>query len=95
MEKQCTSQHLLPAGHLFAIDVVSGEFKWVFAISQITYGGGALVASDGTIYQCVRNATINNVYINPNGTQKWAVKLDAAVGAFPAIVCRWCSLLSY
>ena len=75
-----------PAGHLFAIDVVSSEFKWVFAISQITYGGGALVAPDGTIYQCVRNATINNVYaINPNGTQKWAVKLDAAIGAFPAL----------
>ena len=75
-----------PAGHLFAIDVVSGEFKWVFAISQITYGGGALVAPDGTIYQCVRNATINNVYaINPNRTQKWAVKLDAAIGAFPAL----------
>ena len=75
-----------PAGHLFAIDVVSGEFKWVFAISQITYGGGALVAPDGTIYQCVRNATINNVYaINPNGTQKWAVKLDVAIGAFPAL----------
>ena len=75
-----------PAGHLFAIDVVSGEFKWVFAISQITYGGGALVAPDGTIYQCVRNATINNVYaVNPNGTQKWAVKLDAAIGAFPAL----------
>ena len=75
-----------PAGHLFVIDVVSGEFKWVFAISQITYGGGALVAPDGTIYQCVRNATINNVYaINPNGTQKWAVKLDAAIGAFPAL----------
>lgn len=75
-----------PAGHLFAIDVVSGEFKWVFAISQITYGGGALVAPDGTIYQCVRNVTINNVYaINPNGTQKWAVKLDAAIGAFPAL----------
>lgn len=75
-----------PAGHLFAIDVVSGEFKWVFAISLITYGGGALVAPDGTIYQCVRNATINNVYaINPNGTQKWAVKLDAAIGAFPAL----------
>lgn len=75
-----------PAGHLFAIDVVSGEFKWVFAISQITYGGAALVAPDGTIYQCVRNATINNVYaINPNGTQKWAIKLDAAIGAFPAL----------
>ena len=58
----------------------------MFAISQITYGGGALVAPDGTIYQCVRNATINNVYaINPNGTQKWAIKLDAAIGAFPAL----------
>lgn len=75
-----------PAGHLFAIDVVSGEFKWVFAIDKVTYGGGALVGSDGTIYQCVKNATINNVYaINPNGTQKWAVKLDAAIGAFPAL----------
>lgn len=75
-----------PAGHLFAIDVVSGEFKWVFAISQITYGGGALVAPDGTIYQCVRKNTIDNVYaINPNGTQKWAVKLDAEIGAFPAL----------
>lgn len=75
-----------PAGHLFAIDIVSGEFKWVFAISQITYGGGAVVAPDGTIYQCVRNATIDNVYaINPNGTQKWALKLDGAIGAFPAL----------
>ena len=25
-----------PAGHLFAIDVVSGEFKWVFAIDKVT-----------------------------------------------------------
>ena len=80
-----------PAGHLFAIDVVSGEFKWVFAISQITYGGGALVAPDGTIYQCVRNATINNVYaINPNGTQKWAIKLDAAIGALSADGVLYC-----
>lgn len=75
-----------PAGHLFAIDIVTGEFKWVFAISQITYGGGALVAPNGTIYQCVRNATIDNVYaILPNGTQKWALKLDGAIGAFPAL----------
>ena len=51
-----------PAGHLFAIDVVSGEFKWVFAIDKVTYGGGALVGSDGTIYQCVSNASVNNVY---------------------------------
>lgn len=75
-----------PAGHLFAIDVISGEFKWAFGIDKITYGGGAVVATDGTIYQCVRDASINNVYaINPNGTQKWALKLDGAIGAFPAL----------
>ena len=76
-----------PAGHLFAIDVVSGEFKWVFAIDKVTYGGGALVGSDGTIYQCVSNASVNNVYaIAPtNGKQKWAVKLDGVIGAFPAL----------
>lgn len=75
-----------PAGHLFAIDVVSGEFKWVYAISKITYGGGALVAPDGTIYQCVRDKTIDNVYaINPDGTKKWSLQLDGPVGAFPAL----------
>lgn len=75
-----------PAGHLFALDVVSGEFKWVFAIDKITYGGGALVGSDGTIYQCVRDASIKNVYaINPNGTQKWSLQLDGPIGAFPAL----------
>lgn len=75
-----------PAGHLFAIDVVSGEFKWVYAINKITYGGGALVAPDGTIYQCVRDKTIDNVYaINPDGTQKWSRQLDGPVGAFPAL----------
>lgn len=72
-----------PAGHLFALDVVSGEFKWVFAIDKITYGGGALVGPDGTIYQCVRDASIKNVYaINPNGTQKWSLQLDGPIGAF-------------
>lgn len=75
-----------PAGHLFAIDVVSGEFKWGYAINKITYGGGALVAPDGTIYQCVRDKTIDNVYaINPDGTQKWSRQLDGPVGAFPAL----------
>lgn len=75
-----------PAGHLFAIDVVSGEFKWVYAISKITYGGGALVAPDGTIYQCVRDKSIDNVYaINPDGTKKWSRQLDGPVGAFPAL----------
>lgn len=75
-----------PAGHLFAVDVVSGEFKWVFAIDKITYGGGAVVGDDGTIYQCARDASIKNIYaINPNGTQKWALQLDGPIGAFPAL----------
>ncbi len=75
-----------PAGHLFAIDVVSGDFKWAFAISKITYGGGAVVGEDGTIYQCVSDASIDNVYaIQPNGVQKWALKLDGKVEAFPAL----------
>lgn len=75
-----------PAGHLFAIDVVSGEFKWRYVISKITYGGGALVAPDGTIYQCARDKSIENVHaINPDGTKKWSLQLDGPVGAFPAL----------
>ncbi len=75
-----------PAGHLFAIDVVSGQIKWSFAINKITYGGGALVDNNGTIYQCVRDKTIDNVYaINPNGSKKWSLLLDAPIGAFPAL----------
>lgn len=75
-----------PAGHLFAIDVISGEFKWAFAINKITYGGGAVVGQDGTIYQCVRDKSIENVYaINPNGSKKWSLKLDGPIGAFPAL----------
>lgn len=75
-----------PAGNLFAIDVITGEIKWAFGIDKITYGGGAVVGADGTIYQCARDASIHNVYaIHPNGTQKWALKLDGAIGAFPAL----------
>lgn len=75
-----------PGGNLFAIDVSSGEFKWVFAIPKITYGGGALVSPDGTIYQCVEDATINNVYaIRPDGSEKWSLKLDNKIGASPAL----------
>lgn len=75
-----------PAGHLFAIDAINGEFKWVFAIGKVTYGGGALVGEDGTIYQCVKDKSIDNVYaIHPNGSKKWSIKLDQAIGAFPAL----------
>ena len=72
-----------PAGHLFAIDVATGDFKWVYGIDALTYGGGALVGDDGTVYQC--DAT-NRVYaITPNGDTKWTVQLDGATGAFPAL----------
>lgn len=72
-----------PNGNLFAIDVASGKFKWAFSIPKLTYGGGALVAPDGTIYQC---DTDGNVYaIQPNGTQKWHYKAEGAFGASPAL----------
>jgi outer membrane protein assembly factor BamB len=72
-----------PNGDLVAIDVATGIIKWRFEISTVTYGGGALVGPDGTIYQC---GTDKNVYaINPNGTQKWMVTTDGVIGAFPAL----------
>ena len=66
-----------PAGHLFAIDVTTGNIKWVYGIDAITYGGGALIGDDGTIYQCVESKDIDNVHaINSDGTKKWSIKLD-------------------
>lgn len=75
-----------PAGHLFAIDVTTGNIKWVYGIDAITYGGGALIGDDGTIYQCVESKDIDNVHaINSDGTKKWSIKLDDKIGAFPAL----------
>jgi outer membrane protein assembly factor BamB len=72
-----------PAGHLFAVDRVTGIINWVFQITTITYGGGAVVGNDGTIYQC---GTDSKVYaINPNGSQKWSFTGAGAFGAFPAL----------
>jgi outer membrane protein assembly factor BamB len=72
-----------PNGHLFAVDRVTGIIKWVFQIPTITYGGGAVVGNDGTIYQC---GTDSKVYaINPNGSQKWVFTAAGAFGAFPAL----------
>ena len=63
--------------------MATGDFKWVYGIDALTYGGGALVGDDGTVYQC--DAT-NRVYaITPNGDTKWTVQLDGATGAFPAL----------
>ena len=73
-----------PNGHLFAVDVSKGSVKWVSQISAVTYGGGALVGSDGTIYQC---GTDKKVYaIAPaDGSSKWTCDVDGVIGAFPAL----------
>lgn len=72
-----------PNGHLFAVDVVRGTIKWAYQISTITYGGGAVVGEDGTIYQC---GTDSKVYaVNPDGTGKWTCSVDGVIGAFPAL----------
>jgi outer membrane protein assembly factor BamB len=72
-----------PNGHLFAVDRATGTINWVFEISTITYGGGAVVGSDGTIYQGARD---KKVYaINPDGTQKWAFTGIGNFDAFPAL----------
>lgn len=73
-----------PNGHLFAIDVVKGTVKWVSDISSVTYGGGALVDTDGIIYQC---GTDSKVYaVNPeDGSKKWTCNVDGVIGAFPAL----------
>lgn len=76
-----------PNGHLFAVDVLTGVIKWVFSINEVTYGGGALVGPDGTIYQGSDKA----IYaINPDGSQKWKVEstgagAQARIRAFPTI----------
>jgi outer membrane protein assembly factor BamB len=73
-----------PNGHLFAVNRATGAINWVFEITALTYGGGAVVGSDGTIYQGARD---KKVYaINPNGTQKWATAVLAGnFDAFPAL----------
>jgi outer membrane protein assembly factor BamB len=72
-----------PNGHLFAVDRATGAINWVFQISSITYGGGAVVGSDGTIYQGARD---KKVYaINPDGTQKWVFTGLGNFDVFPAL----------
>lgn len=73
-----------PNGHLFAVDVAQGSVKWVSQIATATYGGGALVGQDGTIYQC---GTDKKVYaMNPgDGASKWTCDVDGVIGAFPAL----------
>jgi outer membrane protein assembly factor BamB len=73
-----------PNGDLVAVDLVTGNIKWKYAITTVTYGGGALVNPvDGTVYQC---GTDSKVYaINPDGTSRWTAAVDGVIGAFPAL----------
>ena len=74
-------------GDLNAFDAETGSKKWTFAIAEkITYGGGATVATDGTIYQGVRNGKLYAV--NADGQQKWVYDTKAAnknLDCFPAV----------
>lgn len=73
-----------PGGHLFAFDVATGNAKWAYQISAVTYGGGAMVGTDGTIYVCGEKD--KTVYaVNPDGTGKWTSTVDGDMGAFPAL----------
>lgn len=71
-------------GHLFAVDAYSGLIKWVYEIpGKVTYGGGAAVGPDGTIYQGGRDMTMHA--ITPDGKGKWSFKASGNIDAFPAI----------
>lgn len=70
-------------GDLFAIDVMSGNVKWVYTISNVTYGGGAAVGNDGTIYQGDQKGVI--YAITSNGDTKWTYKTGGKIEGFPAI----------
>lgn len=73
-------------GDLNAFDAASGTKKWTFAISSITYGGGAAVGPDDVIYQAARDARLYAV--TPAGAQKWVYETGAKnknLDCFPAI----------
>lgn len=70
-------------GDLFAVDAYTGVIKWVYEISGITYGGGAAVGPDGTIYQGGRDKTMHA--ITPEGKKKWSFEASGNIDAFPAV----------
>lgn len=73
-------------GDLNAFNTATGEKKWTFKIAdKITYGGGAAVASDGIIYQGVRNGKLYAIY---EGNCKWEYDTQANnknLDCFPAV----------
>ncbi len=70
-------------GDLFAIDVMSGTVKWVYPIANVTYGGGAAVGNDGTIYQGDQKGVIHA--ISSNGDKKWTYATGGKIEDFPAV----------
>lgn len=73
-------------GDLNAFNTATGEKKWTFKIAdKITYGGGAAVASDGIIYQGVRNGKLYAIY---EGNCEWEYDTQANnknLDCFPAV----------
>ncbi len=71
-------------GHLFAVDAYTGVIKWVYEITgNVTYGGGAAVGPDGTIFQGGRDKTMHA--ITPEGKKKWSFEASGNIDAFPAV----------
>lgn len=71
------------AGDLFAIDTWTGEIRWTFSISNVTYGGGPVVGNDGTIYVGAQGAKF--FAIKDNGELKWQFESVGNIEGFPAV----------
>lgn len=70
-------------GNLFAVDALTGNIKWMYSIPNVTYGGGACVGSDGTIYQGDQKGVV--YAITSGGDTKWTFKTGGKIEGFPAI----------
>ncbi len=70
-------------GRLIALDPLSGAEMWVFRPA-----GGSIIApalaEDGTIYFGTRALGDNFYAVNPDGTLKWKVGLDAQIDSGPS-----------
>lgn len=76
-------------GNLEAFDAESGNKLWDFPISAKTYGGGAVVGPNGTIYQGAQDGKLYAVTpLSSNASQKWIYDTGASkkqLNCFPAV----------
>ena len=72
-------------GRLIALDPLTGAEKWIFIDGGGSSDMGPAVAEDGTIYFGQRAAGDNFFAVNPDGSLKWKVALDAQITAGPSI----------